>query len=30
MSEKTLQLIKDNDAKWVDLRFTDSRGKEQH
>ncbi|MCH8256981.1 MAG: glutamine synthetase beta-grasp domain-containing protein, partial [Proteobacteria bacterium] len=30
MSEKTLDLIKDNDAKWVDLRFTDSRGKEQH
>jgi len=30
MSEKTLQLIKDHDAKWVDLRFTDSRGKEQH
>jgi len=30
MSKKTLQLIKDHDAKWVDLRFTDSRGKEQH
>ncbi|MFT7685428.1 MAG: glutamine synthetase [Candidatus Azotimanducaceae bacterium] len=30
MSEKTLKLIKDHDAKWVDLRFTDSRGKEQH
>ncbi|MEY1662944.1 glutamate--ammonia ligase [Isoalcanivorax beigongshangi] len=30
MSEKTLKLIKDNDARWVDLRFTDSRGKEQH
>lgn len=30
MSEKTLKLIKENDAKWVDLRFTDSRGKEQH
>ena len=30
MSAKTLKLIKDNDAKWVDLRFTDSRGKEQH
>ncbi|MBV1879270.1 MAG: type I glutamate--ammonia ligase [Pseudomonadales bacterium] len=30
MSEKTLDLIKNNDAKWVDLRFTDSRGKEQH
>jgi glutamine synthetase len=30
MSEKTLKLIKDNEAKWVDLRFTDTRGKEQH
>jgi glutamine synthetase len=30
MSEKTLQLIKENDVKWVDMRFTDSRGKEQH
>lgn len=30
MSEKTLSLLKENDAKWVDLRFTDSRGKEQH
>ena len=30
MSEKTLQLIKDNEAGWVDLRFTDTRGKEQH
>ncbi len=30
MSRKTLELIKDHDAKWVDLRFTDSRGKEQH
>ncbi|MCC5887557.1 MAG: type I glutamate--ammonia ligase [Gammaproteobacteria bacterium] len=30
MSEKTLKLIKDNDVKWVDLRFTDPRGKEQH
>lgn len=30
MSEKTLKLIKDNDVKWVDLRFTDSCGKEQH
>ena len=27
MSEKTLKLIKDNDVKWVDLRFTDSHGK---
>ncbi|MFM1897469.1 MAG: hypothetical protein RLZZ385_2543 [Pseudomonadota bacterium] len=30
MSAKTLQLIKDNDVKWVDLRFTDTKGKEQH
>jgi glutamine synthetase len=27
---KTVDLIKENDIKWVDLRFTDSRGKEQH
>ena len=30
MSERTLTLIKDNDIHWVDLRFTDTRGKEQH
>ena len=30
MSEQTLNLIKDNEARWIDLRFTDSRGKEQH
>jgi glutamine synthetase len=30
MSDNTLQMIKDNDVKWVDLRFTDPRGKEQH
>ncbi|MCH8542550.1 MAG: glutamate--ammonia ligase [Alcanivorax sp.] len=30
MSAKTLKLIKENDVKWVDMRFTDSRGKEQH
>ena len=30
MSEKTLKLIEDNDVKWVDLRFTDPKGKEQH
>jgi glutamine synthetase len=30
MSENTLKLIQDNDVKWVDLRFTDPRGKEQH
>lgn len=27
---RTLDLIKEHDVKWVDLRFTDSRGKEQH
>ena len=27
---KTLDLIKESEAGWVDLRFTDSRGKEQH
>ncbi len=30
MANKALELIKQNDAKWVDLRFTDIRGKEQH
>jgi glutamine synthetase len=30
MSEKTLKLIKDHDVRWVDLRFTDPMGKEQH
>jgi glutamine synthetase len=30
MSEKTLKLIKEHDVKWIDLRFTDTRGKEQH
>ena len=25
-----LKLIKDNEVKFVDLRFTDTRGKEQH
>ncbi|AJQ94024.1 glutamate--ammonia ligase [Gynuella sunshinyii] len=30
MSEKTLTLIKESEAKWVDLRFTDTKGKEQH
>lgn len=30
MSEQTLNLIKDHEARWVDLRFTDTRGKEQH
>ncbi|PCI44181.1 MAG: glutamine synthetase, partial [Moraxellaceae bacterium] len=30
MSEKTFALIKENEIRWVDLRFTDTRGKEQH
>ncbi|HEY5647036.1 MAG TPA: hypothetical protein VIS76_13885, partial [Pseudomonadales bacterium] len=30
MSENTLKMIKDHDVKWVDLRFTDPKGKEQH
>jgi glutamine synthetase len=30
MSEKTLNLIKESEATWVDLRFTDTKGKEQH
>tara|TARA_B110000503_G_scaffold104677_1_gene156153 strand:- start:14160 stop:15566 length:1407 start_codon:yes stop_codon:yes gene_type:complete len=30
MSKKTLKLIKENEARWVDLRFTDTRGKEHH
>ncbi len=30
MSNKVLNLIKENDAQWVDFRFTDTRGKEQH
>ena len=30
MSTNTLKLIADNDVKWVDLRFTDPKGKEQH
>lgn len=30
MSERSLKLIKDNDVKWVDLRFTDTIGKEHH
>ena len=30
MSENTLRLIKENQVKWVDIRFTDFRGKEQH
>ena len=30
MSKKTLELIEQHDASWVDLRFTDTKGKEQH
>lgn len=29
-AENVLQLIKENDVKFVDLRFTDTKGKEQH
>ena len=28
--DKVLQMIQDNDVKFVDLRFTDMKGKEQH
>ncbi len=28
--DQVLKLMKDNDVKFVDLRFTDTRGKEQH
>lgn len=30
MSNKLLDLIASSEAKWVDFRFTDTRGKEQH
>ena len=30
MSENTLKLIQESEARWIDLRFTDPRGKEQH
>ncbi len=30
MSAKVLKMIKSNDVKFVDLRFTDTKGKEQH
>ena len=30
MSDHTLSLINTNDVRWVDLRFTDTKGKEQH
>ena len=27
---KAMQLINEHDVKWVDLRFTDTKGKQQH
>lgn len=30
MSENTLSMIEENEVAWVDLRFTDTKGKEQH
>src|SRR5690606_9267323 len=27
---KSIQLIKEHDVKWVDLRFTDTKGKQHH
>jgi len=30
MSQTVLNLIKDNEVKFIDLRFTDTKGKEQH
>jgi len=30
MSSKTTKLIKEHEVKWIDLRFTDTQGKEQH
>ena len=30
MSDKVMKMIKDNNVKFVDFRFTDTRGKEQH
>ncbi len=30
MSSKALKMMKDNEVKFVDLHFTDTRGKEQH
>ena len=30
MSEAVLKMIKDNGVKFIDIRFTDTRGKEQH
>ena len=28
--ENVMKLVEENDVKFVDLRFTDTRGKEQH
>ena len=30
MSSKIMQMIKENDVKFIDFRFTDTRGKQQH
>ena len=30
MSQAVFDLIKEHDVKFIDLRFTDSKGKEQH
>ena len=30
MASKVLKMLKDNDVKFVDFRFTDTQGKEQH
>lgn len=30
MSDKVLKMMKDENVKFVDFRFTDTRGKEQH
>ena len=30
MSANTLKMIQDSEARWVDLRFTDTKGKEHH
>ncbi|MGS2722760.1 glutamate--ammonia ligase [Porticoccus sp. GXU_MW_L64] len=30
MMSKTLELISESGARWIDLRFTDTKGKEQH
>lgn len=27
---KSVQLIKDHDVKWIDLRFTDTKGIQHH